>query len=115
MNYMLFHQLNVRNRADIQFPPDLHPLVYDRLQYLTYLQNHDAVRKEVKENIKAVKELYISKKLIPEPGKAMIFRNGKSITEWFDPTRGIPKQAAAILWSKPVVPFFSEEVCLIHL
>lgn len=45
----------------------------------------------------------------------MIFRNGKSITEWFDPTHGIPKQAFDILWSKPVVPFFSEEVCLIHL
>lgn len=46
----------MRNRQDFQFPPGLHPLVYDKLQYL---QNQDAMVKENKDNIQAVKELYI--------------------------------------------------------
>lgn len=67
----------------------------------------DAVIKGIKEYIQAVKELYLSKQLIPEPGRIMIFRKGGKISEWFDPRDGIPKEAFDIFfWSKPVEPKF---------
>lgn len=100
---------NVRNRVYIPFPQDLPPVFYDRLQYSPYLQSQDTTSKEIKENIQAVKELYLSKKLIPELGWIMIFQNGKSISEWFDPKDGIPVQASGTIFSWKGVSYLCSE------
>lgn len=67
---------NVRNRAECIYPPDLDPLVYDRLDYLSMFDSLDNVSKETKLNIQAVRKLYLSKALVPKEGHTMYFRRG---------------------------------------
>lgn len=82
--------INVRNRAESIYPPDLDPLVYDRLQYLSMFESLDSVSEETKKNIQAVRKLYLSKALVPNKGHTMYFRKGQPITGWFDEIKGFP-------------------------
>lgn len=105
---------NVRNRAESIYPPDLGPLVYDRLQYLSMFESLDSVSEETKKNIQAVRKLYLSKALVPNKGHTMYFRKGQPITGWFDEIKGFPAEALDALYAEPQVQYFAEQVSLIY-
>ena len=101
---------NVRNRAECIYPPDLDPLVYDRLDYLSMFESQDDVSEDTKLNIQAIRRLYLSKALVPKEGHTMLFRQGQPITGWFDQKKGLPAGVLDALWAKPRGPYFSEQV-----
>lgn len=114
---MLFNEIkpsgsstNVRNRAECIYPPDLDPLVYDRLDYLSMFESQDNVTEDTKLNIQAVRRLYLSKALVPKEGHTMFFRHGQPITGWFDEKKGFPAGVIDALYAKPRSPYFSERV-----
>lgn len=105
---------NVRNRSESIYPPDLDPLVYDRLQYLSMFESQDNASVETKINIQAVRKLYLSKALVPKEGHTMYFRQGQPITGCFDATKGFPAKGIDALYAEPLVPYFFERVSLIY-
>ena len=46
---------------------------------------------ETKNNIQAVRKLYLSKALVPKEGHLMFFHKGQPITGWLDKSKGYPK------------------------
>lgn len=105
---------NVRNRAESIYPPDLDPLVYDRLEYLSMFESLDNVSEETKMNIQAVRKLYLSKVLVPKEGHTMYFRRGQPITGWFNAIKRFPPEVLDVLYAEPLTPYFSERVSLIY-
>ena len=82
----------------------IQPFGYDRPQ--------DGVSSDTKENISAVRKLYLSKELIPKEGYTMVFKNGQKIGDWSDDKLGYSKELMAKLWSEPRVGFYAKKACL---
>lgn len=109
----VYPSTKVRNSTESPYPQGLDPLVYDRLEVFSRYEAQDGVSSDTKENISAVRKLYLSKELIPKEGYTMVFKNGQKISDWFDDKLGYSKELMAKLYSEPHVGFYAEKACLI--